>query len=141
MKKLFISLSLFVALQACAQTPGINPETIPVAAVFNNQQEKTQQVEIVFCLDATGSMSGLIGTAKEKIWSIVTEISNDSIPTEVKLGMVFYRDRGDAFETKEIQLTADIDSVYDALLSMQALGGGDTPEGLNKGLYEVSFGF
>lgn len=48
---------------------------------------------------ATGSMAGLIAAAKDKIWSIAGSLAqtDDSIPIE--LGLIFYRDKGDAFIT------------------------------------------
>lgn len=56
---------------------------------------------MVFALDATGSMAGLIAAAKDKIWSIAGSLAqtDDSIPIE--LGLIFYRDKGDAFITKK----------------------------------------
>ncbi|SHH56094.1 vWA domain-containing protein [Winogradskyella jejuensis] len=97
----------------------------------------TKNAEIVFCLDATGSMGGLIGTAKEKIWDIVSELAQDGDIDTLKLGMVFYRDRGDSFVTKQIAMTTDLDDVYSELLEIGAAGGGDSPESVNQGLYEA----
>ncbi len=94
-------------------------------------------IELVFCLDATGSMGGLIGTAKEKIWEIVTELSQSTPAPKVKIGMVFYRDKGEAFVTKRFELTEDLDGIYSNLLAIQAQGGGDSPESLNQALYEA----
>lgn len=113
-----------------------------IAVVFSVQLSAQQQVtapkiEIVFCLDATGSMSGLIATAKEKIWEIVTRLTQTDPAPEIKVGMVFYRDKGDAFVTKFCPLTTDIDSIYGVLLSMTAAGGGDTPESVNLALHEA----
>jgi len=103
---------------------------------INSEKEKGSNMEIVFCLDATGSMSGLIGTAKEKIWDIVSELAQSNKVDSLKMGMVFYRDRGDLFVTKQIQLTNNLDNVYSELLEMNASGGGDTPESVNQALYE-----
>jgi hypothetical protein len=96
-----------------------------------------QEYELVFCLDATGSMSGLIATAKEKIWDIVSGISQAQDVSKVKLGLVFYRDKGDAFVTKTFPLTDNIDSLYSQLLAIQAQGGGDEPESVNESLDEA----
>ena len=108
-------------------------------AVSNKEPEKrkSKDVEIVFCLDATGSMSGLIGTAKEKIWDIVSELAQSEDVDSVKMGMVFYRDRNDSFVTKQIQLTTELDEVYSDLLAMTADGGGDSPESVNQALNEA----
>lgn len=98
---------------------------------------KTKNAEIVFCLDATGSMGGLIGTAKEKIWDIVNELAQDGDIDTLKMGMVFYRDRGDGFITKQIAMTTDLDEAYTELLKINAAGGGDQPESVNQGLHEA----
>ena len=97
----------------------------------------TKNAEIVFCLDATGSMGGLIGTAKEKIWDIVSELAQDGDIDTLKMGMVFYRDRGDSFVTKQIAMTTDLDEAYTELLKITAAGGGDSPESVNQGLHEA----
>lgn len=81
-------------------------------------------------------MSGLIGTAKEKIWDIVTELAQSNDVDTLKMGMVFYRDRGDTFVTRQIAITTDLDDVYADLLEMSADGGGDTPESVNQALHE-----
>ena len=96
----------------------------------------TKKVQVVFALDATGSMSGLIGTAKDKIWSIASSFAQDTT-TEVEVGLVFYRDKGDRFITKKIQLSKDLDDVYEQLMTIEAEGGGDSPESVNRGLYEA----
>ncbi len=98
---------------------------------------KGQNAEIVFCLDATGSMSGLISTAKEKIWNIVSDLAQSNDIDTLKMGMVFYRDRGDLFVTKSVPLTVDLDDAYLKLLEIEADGGGDSPESVNQGLYEA----
>ena len=99
-------------------------------------QSAVKNAEIVFCLDATGSMSGLIDTAKEKIWDIVSDLAQQDDFNTLKMGMVFYRDRGDTFVTKQVPLNIDLDEVYADLLKIQADGGGDSPESVNQGLYE-----
>jgi Mg-chelatase subunit ChlD len=102
--------------------------------INSNQSSK---IQVVFALDATGSMAGLIAAAKDKIWSIAGSLAqtDDSIPIE--LGLIFYRDKGDAFITKKVPLTANLDDMYKELMEMNASGGGDTPESVNKGLYEA----
>ena len=53
------------------------------------------------------------------------------------LGLVAYRDHGDAYVTKVVDLSADLDSVYATLMDFQAHGGGDGPESVNKALYDA----
>jgi Mg-chelatase subunit ChlD len=93
-----------------------------------------QRVEVVFVLDTTGSMGGLIHTAKEKIWSIASTLAQARQTPEVSMGLVAYRDRGDAYLTKVIDLNRDLDSMYAQLMDFAADGGGDGPEAVNEAL-------
>lgn len=92
------------------------------------------RVEVVFVLDTTSSMSGLIEGAKETIWSVVNDFSSQEPRPEVVVGLVAYRDRGDAYVTQSFSLTDDLDEVYAKLRSLDAVGGGDAPESVVKGL-------
>jgi len=103
--------------------------------VATQTQNSNGKIQVVFLLDATGSMSGLISTAKEKIWSIVGSLSQTE-QVELEIGMLFYRDRGDEFITKIIPLGTNMDALYEELMKMQATGGGDTPESVNQALHE-----
>jgi len=94
-------------------------------------------VDVVFVLDTTGSMSGLIQTAKEKIWSIASTMASAQPTPDIRIGLVAYRDKGDQYVTRVVNLSSDLDSVYAALMDFQADGGGDTPESVNKGLYDA----
>lgn len=95
------------------------------------------KVDVVFVLDTTGSMSGLIQTAKEKIWSIATTMASAQPTPEIRIGLVGYRDRGDQYVTRVIDLSSDLDSVYAELMDFQADGGGDTPESVNEALHDA----
>ena len=92
--------------------------------------------EVVFVLDTTGSMGGLIEGAKQKIWSIATDIQKTG-GGKVKMGLIAYRDRGDQYVTKRTDLTDDLDTIYGILQSFKADGGGDTPESVNQALNEA----
>src|ERR1700680_2171424 len=70
------------------------------------------EVEVVFCLDTTGSMGGLINAAKQKIWAISNQIASGKPTPRVKIGLVAYRDSGDAYITKVIDLTDDLDAIH-----------------------------
>ncbi|MEN8183036.1 MAG: hypothetical protein ABFS46_10935, partial [Myxococcota bacterium] len=72
------------------------------------------RIEVVFVLDTTGSMSGLIEGAKQKIWSIANQLASGQPRPEIRVGLVAYRDRGDAFVTRRVDLTGDIDAINNA---------------------------
>ena len=97
----------------------------------------TPLVEVVFCLDTTGSMGGLIEGAKQKIWSIANQIVMGRPVPELRIGLVGYRDYGDQYVTRVFQLNEDLDAVYEHLMSFRAEGGGDTPEHVNRALHDA----
>lgn len=97
------------------------------------------RVEVVFALDTTGSMGGLIDGAKRKIWSIARFIASGQPTPEVRIGLVAYRDRGDAYLTRFYDLSDDLDTVYQTLSSFEAAGGGDRPEHVSKALYDAVY--
>ncbi|MDI1264480.1 MAG: VWA domain-containing protein [bacterium] len=91
-------------------------------------------VEVAFVLDTTGSMGGLIEGAKRKIWSIATAIVDSNPDADIRMGLVAYRDIGDDYVTRKIELTTDIQDLYANLLELRARGGGDWPESVNEAL-------
>ena len=106
-------------------------EPTPIAIAPPNAPKR---VQVVFVLDTTGSMGGLIAAAKEKIWSIASTLAQARQTPEISMGLVAYRDRGDAYVTRVIDLDKDLDSMYAKLMDFRADGGGDTPESVNQAL-------
>jgi len=107
-----------------------------LAPINASAQTTAPRVELVFVLDTTGSMGGLIEGAKAKIWDIANMIVSAEPTPDVRIGLVGYRDRGDAYVTQVFDLTDDIDAVYANLMRFGADGGGDTPESVNQALAE-----
>ena len=79
-------------------------------------------IEPVFVIDTTGSMGGLIEGAKQKVWSIVNDVMKSPSKTEVRMGLVAYRDHGDAYVTEVTPVTRDLDHVYNTLDGLQGRG-------------------
>src|SRR5262249_44515426 len=100
-------------------------------------EKKRPQVEGVFCLDTTGSMTSLIARAKANIWAISNQIASGKPTPDLKIGLVAYRDKGDAYVTQVTDLSADLDAVHAKLKTFKAAGGGDTPEHVNQALYDA----
>ena len=105
--------------------------------VVEEEPVRQPKIEVVFVLDTTGSMSGLIEAAKQKIWSIANTLAMTDPAPKIKMGLVGYRDRGDKYITKHFSLTDDLDAVYTFLMGFSANGGGDTPESVNQALHEA----
>lgn len=139
MKSKVLGLALFVlTIAAVAYYPSLKAKNIdpkPIGHIIAPTGKP--KVDVVFVLDTTGSMTGLIQTAKDKIWSIATTMASAQPTPEIRIGLVAYRDRGDHYVTKVVDLSDDLDSVYATLMDFQADGGGDTPESVNQALYDA----
>lgn len=102
-----------------------------------NAKKERETIEVCFVLDTTGSMGGLIEGAKQKVWSIANEILSTKPVPNLRIGLIGYRDRKDAYVTQVHDLSEDIDDIYAKLMKFQAQGGGDTPESVNQALHEA----
>jgi Mg-chelatase subunit ChlD len=113
--------------------PKPEPKPEPIVTV----PKARPKIEVVFALDTTGSMSGLIEGAKRKIWSIATFIAQGNPKPELRIGLVAYRDKGDEYVTRFYDLSDDLDKVFAHLSAFEAAGGGDTPEHVAKALHDA----
>src|SRR5688500_3479429 len=120
-------------------TPAYAPASSkpPIAAVTQPAVAARPRVDVVFVLDTTGSMSGLIDAAKENIWAIASSMAQAKPAPELRIGLVAFRDRGDEYVTRIVDLSPDLDSMYATLMDFRADGGGDTPESVNQALHEA----
>lgn len=92
--------------------------------------------DVVFCIDATGSMGWVIEEVKAHIQQI-TQIVRSLVPI-ARFGLVAYRDRQDPEFTTRIQpLTYSTAKLYRFLKSLKAEGGGDWFEAIDAGLEEA----
>ena len=139
MKAKLLGIALFgLTLGAVFYYPQLSAKSIQVDPPIDHiTRSASPKVDVVFVLDTTGSMGGLIQTAKEKIWSIATTMASAQQTPDIRIGLVAYRDRGDAYVTRVVDLSSDLDSVYATLMDFQAHGGGDGPESVNKALYDA----
>lgn len=134
---LFFAVFYYYPVKAFQGTDKISRAADTGIPASNDTSHSAQpKIQVVFALDATGSMSGLIDAAKEKIWSIAGSLAQADPSPVVEMGLLFYRDRGDVFITKEVPLSKNLDDVYEKLIQINADGGGDQPESVNQALYE-----
>src|SRR2546421_10348602 len=101
------------------------------AAVFAEDAKpapaKEKTIDVVLCLDVSNSMDGLIASAKIKLWDIVNDLGKVKPTPNLRVGLYSYghnnypRDRG--WVRKELDLTTDLDSVYQKLNGLTTFGG------------------
>ena len=120
-------------LVASSAATGTRPPAPPEPPAQGGQA-RGKTLEMVFVLDTTGSMGGLIDGAKQRIWGIINEVMQTPARPSVRVGLVAYRDRGDQYVTQVLPLTNDLDKVYTTLMEYRAAGGGDGPEDVRRAL-------
>ena len=91
-------------------------------------------LDVLFLLDATGSMGDEIDRLKTTIDTVAAQVKGFESQPDVRFGMTLYRDQGDIFVTKTFDFTGDIDEFRAALDGVVADGGGDYPEAVEEGL-------
>jgi hypothetical protein len=81
------------------------------------------KVDVVFCVDRSGSMERVIETAKRKIWTIVNEVAQQKPTPILRIGLIGY---GSAdLDIKFFPLSTDLDKVYEHLSTFKCDMGGD----------------
>lgn len=136
MKNILRAACVIASLAVPSAFAADNPRE-PGPAVGQVEKQDRPTLEVVFVLDTTSSMGGLIEGAKEKIWSIASRMASGKPSPRIRVGLVAFRDNGDSYVTKNFDLTDDLDSVYKNLKGFRAEGGGDTPEHVGRALGEA----
>ena len=97
---------------------------------FIEKNNEIKKFDLLFLIDATGSMSSYIRAAKEESENISTELRNSYPEYNFQYGYIFYRDpidsKGDIHET--INLTDNVNSLPAQIKAIRAYGGGDLAE-------------
>ena len=98
------------------------------------RESDSVRLDVLFLIDATGSMADEIAQLKDNIQAISAAI--DALPSrpDLRLAMTVYRDQGDAYVSRTFDFTPDVDAFEEALAEVRADGGGDYPEDLNEAL-------
>ena len=98
--------------------------TLAIAAAPAAAREETKaRVDVVFCIDRSGSMQGVIETAKQKVWSIVSEIAKSKPTPILRIGLIGYGTADQ--DIKFFPLTDDLDKAYESLVTFKVDMGGD----------------
>jgi Mg-chelatase subunit ChlD len=142
MKRVFFRITTAVltfvvgvgAASAMLRSYANDPKTGEPPVVAEKPSDGGKTLEMVFVLDTTGSMGGLIDGAKQRIWGIINDVMQTPSHPSVRVGLVAYRDHGDQYVTQILPVTNDLDKVYTTLMDFSADGGGDGPEDVRQGL-------
>ncbi len=96
---------------------------LAAAPALANEAPNSARVDVVFCIDRSGSMQQVIDTAKQKVWGIVNQIAKSKPVPVLRIGLIGY---GSAdIEFKFFPLSDDLDKVYESLMTFRTDMGGD----------------
>jgi hypothetical protein len=110
------------------QENGINEVIIP----FESSGESA--VDILFVVDATGSMGDEIDYLKSELQDVIERVEDINSQLSLHVGSVFYRDEGDEFLTRVSPFSTNLNETLDFINNQHADGGGDYEEAVHTAL-------
>ena len=117
-----ISVTLIVtALLLCA---GAASARSPVEVTV---PDETRNVDLVIALDVSGSMSGLIASAKQRLWDVVNELGRAQPQPELRVAIITYGNPDYGAQSGYVRIdqpfTSDLDAVNETLFGFGTNGG------------------
>ena len=86
-----------------------------------------KHIDLAICLDTSGSMRGLIESAKQKLWAVVNELATAKPRPMLRVALYHYGNSGLTRESGWVKqlspLTDDLDAVYGKLFPLRTHGG------------------
>src|SRR5262245_48089293 len=122
-----VALVTVVALPLAADEP--KPDAPKPAAADAQKPVEGKPIDLVLCLDVSGSMNGLIDSAKLRLWDIVNELARLKPTPKLRVALYSYgatnypADKG--WVRKEGDLTEDLDDGYKMRKALRTGGGTD----------------
>ena len=104
---------------------------------LENEHVNANLLEIMFVIDATGSMGDEMTYIKAEIDDVIGKVKEDNPGATISLAMMVYRDKGDEYVTKYNDFTQNIAAQQDFLSKQRANGGGDFEEAVDVALNEA----
>jgi hypothetical protein len=113
------------AVAAVLGTAGLLTQTSGQAC--DPEPAQSKDVDVVLCLDVSGSMQGLIESAKNKLWDIVNELAKVKPAPNLRVALYSYGhssyDPKKGWVRKELDLSNDLDVLYKKLFDLTISGG------------------
>ena len=102
-----------------------------------NNKNINNEVDIIYLIDATGSMGGEIKAANDYVMNIFEELKKKYKDYDFNFGAVFYRDKIDCKNDKNeyFPLTNNMEELKKNISTVKAYGGGDIPEDWVEGYH------
>ena len=108
-----------------------------LAKQLNIRRITSSNVDVMFVVDATGSMGDELGYLQNELNDVIARAQTDLPGMILREGSVFYRDAGDEYLTRDFPFTTRVGSLISFIKDQQADGGGDFPEAVHAGLKDA----
>lgn len=104
------------------------------------EREKGKSLDLVLCLDTTGSMKKYIAAVRRMLIPLLQGIIGEF--ADFRVGMVLYKDYRDTYLTRVVPFTKDFPAFQRILNGITTSGGGaDIPEAVYEALYDGAVKF
>ncbi|HKB02127.1 MAG TPA: VWA domain-containing protein [Gemmataceae bacterium] len=101
---------------------------LPAPLLADAPAERAKPVDVVLCLDTSGSMDGLIDSAKIRLWALVNGLAKMQPAPALRVALYSYGnntyDRTRGWVRKEVDLTTDLDEVYKRVHALRTAAAG-----------------
>ncbi|GHC09221.1 vWA domain-containing protein [Thermomonas carbonis] len=106
--------------------------TLPIAG------RAPEALDLLLAIDTTGSMSDELDYLQAELDSIVTTLRRIRTDTDIRVGLLVYRDQGDEYVIRRFEFTRNLADLREHLGDQQAGGGGDYPEAVDRAFVEAN---
>lgn len=100
---------------------------------INRPSEKIKNLDVLFMVDATGSMGDEISYLKSELEDIIGRLKGGN-NLNTRTALVFYRDQGDEYVIRDFGFDSDMRNVKRNLAKQEASGGGDFEEAVEEAM-------
>lgn len=123
----------------------INNETIELSKQINGDFEmsiddakpRENVIELMLIIDTTGSMGDELEYLKSELAYVIEEIKKNNNDISIYISLLFYRDQNDAYITKYVEFTDDVNLTIAELKKQGANEGGDFEEAVQIAFNEA----
>jgi len=117
------TLLVFLALLAILTVPTTR-STTPTTEILG---EESRAVDVVVCLDTSGSMEDLLDAARARLWDVIGELARMKPTPQLRVGLITFGTEAAGEQAGWIvehsDLTDDLDAVYGNLMALTTEGG------------------
>lgn len=124
---MFNRINKFSASLALCIMLGLATSNDGSASRLWEKPEPAPQVDVVIALDVSGSMEGLIASAKQRLWDIVNQMGRAQPKPDLRISIVTYGNpeygEQSGFVKIDLPFTRNLDAVNQTLFSFNTNGG------------------